>query len=80
MHDLVALGLQRVEQIGRRLGGKLLKIVHEYNAFAVLLQPIYHRLDHLLGPAKGELEQIEVGREHGDIALGEILLEHPADA
>jgi hypothetical protein len=46
-----------------------LKIVHENNAFAVLLQLCHDGLPDLLRLAHLEVERIEVSREDRDVAL-----------
>ena len=59
--DLVAAGFKVVEQIHCGLGRGMLEIMHQHNAFAVLLQLRHHRLSDLLGLAHLEVEQIQVG-------------------
>src|SRR5260221_1195784 len=72
-HDLVAAGLEIVEQVHRGLGRRTLEIVHQHDAFAMLLQFFHHRLPDLLGLAHFEVEGIHVGREDRDVALTKIV-------
>src|SRR5260370_26768735 len=50
----------------------MLKIMHQYNAFAVFLQLRHDRLSDVLGLAHLEVEGIEIGGENADVALAEI--------
>src|SRR5262249_32301291 len=59
--DLVAAGLEIIEQIHRGLSGGMLEIVHQHDAFAMLLQFFHYRLPDLLGFAHLEIERIHVG-------------------
>src|SRR5262249_27844751 len=71
--DLVVAGLEIIEQVHRCLGRRMLEIVHQHDAFAMLLQFFHHRLPDLLGLAHFEVEGIHVGREDRDVALAEIV-------
>src|SRR5262249_31593811 len=51
----------------------MLEIVHQHDAFAMLLQFIHHRLPDLLGLAHFEVEGIHVSGEDRDVALTEIV-------
>ena len=44
LHDLVAAVLQPFQQFGRRMGRRLLEVVHQDDAFAVLFELLHHRL------------------------------------
>src|SRR5262245_10298029 len=59
--DLVAAGLEIIEQVHRGLGGGMLEIVDQHDAFAMLLQFFHHRLADLFGLAHLEIERIHVG-------------------
>src|SRR5271165_7491476 len=72
-HDLVAASLEVVEQIGYGLRRCMLEVVHQHDAFAVLLQLRHHRLSDLLGLAHLEVEGVHVGGKDRDIALAEIV-------
>src|SRR5258708_1554522 len=72
-YNLVAPGLEIVEQVHRGLGRRMLEIVQQHDAFAMLLQLFHHRLPDLLGLAHFEVEGIHVGGENGDVALAEIV-------
>jgi hypothetical protein len=58
--DLLAAGLEIIEQIHRGLSSGMLEIVHQHDAFAMLLQFFHHRLPDLLGLAHFEVERIHV--------------------
>src|SRR5262245_45781345 len=54
--DLVAAGLEVVEQVGRSGGGCLLEVVHQNDALAELLELCRHRLPYLFRLAHLEVE------------------------
>ena len=72
MHDLVAGRLELLEQFRNGFGGVLLEVVHQHDAFAVLVELGQDRLDDALRRAHREVERIHVGRPDADIALAHI--------
>ena len=73
LHDFVAAVLQPFQQFRRRMGRRLLEVVHQYDAFAVLLELFHHRVDDLVRLPHFEVERIHVGGEDAEIALAVIL-------
>src|SRR6187401_2379148 len=51
----------------------LLEIMHQDDAFAVLLELLHHRCDDLLGLAHLEVERVHIGRENTEVTLACIL-------
>ena len=72
MNDLVTARLQLVQQLGEGFGRVLLKIVHQDDALAELLDLPHHAIDDGLWLAGLEIEGVEIARENPDIAGAEI--------
>jgi hypothetical protein len=58
VHHLVAVCLELAKQLRECLGGMVLEVVHQDDAFAVLFKLAHHRFDHVF-----RLVQLEIARE-----------------
>src|SRR5262249_16266162 len=72
VHHLVTARLELADQFGDRLGGVVLEIVYQDDAFAVLFELAHHRFNHVFGLVQLEVTGVDVGRERPDIALGQV--------
>src|SRR6516165_11009094 len=72
LHDLVTARLELLEQLRHRFGGRMLEVMHQDDAFAVLPQLGHHRLDDLPRVAHFEVERVHISGEDTDIAFADI--------
>src|SRR3974390_1428906 len=72
LHDLVTARLELLEQLRHRFGGRMLEVMHQDNAFAVLPQLGHHRLDDLLRLAHFEVERVHISGEDSGVAFADI--------
>jgi len=65
-------GLELGEELRHRFRGRLLEVMHQHNAFAVLLQLRHDRLHHLFGLAHLEVERVHVRGDDRNVAFAEV--------